>query len=357
MSVIQYGALSAMIKKGITGGFLFIGEEEYLKSYWKKQIVSSVVSDPSDMFNRWLINAENYTPQSLKDAIEAFPSFADRKTVEVSGLSPLSMRDSELDELCAVLSIIPEHPETVVIIHCTSDELPYVDTTKYVPASDRKAAAAQTKLAAALTVTVFPHETPAKLTQWVIRHFNADGVGCQPENAKTLIQIAGRDMYRLSGEIDKLSACVLSSGRTSVTADDIKENVTELFEFGDFDFSNALLARDCQKAFRILREMRSHPDAPKLYPPEFILGSVSRVWSDLTAVRAMLESGASPSETAAAMKMNSYKANLYISAASKTTLASLQTGLDACRLCDRRMKSSPLDSAVLLDRLIIELCG
>ena len=150
MSVIQYNALSALIKKGITGGFLLLGDEEYLKNYWKRQLTAAAVSDPSNMFNRWLLNAESYTPQALKDAIEALPSFADRKTVELSGISPVSMRESELDELCAVLSIIPEHPETTVIMHCTSDELPYVDTSKYVQASDRKAAGAQTKLASVL---------------------------------------------------------------------------------------------------------------------------------------------------------------------------------------------------------------
>lgn len=357
MSVIQYNALSALIKKGITGGFLLLGDEEYLKNYWKRQLTAAAVSDPSDMFNRWLLNAESYTPQALKDAIEALPSFADRKTVELSGISPVSMRESELDELCAVLSIIPEHPETTVIMHCTSDELPYVDTSKYVQASDRKAAGAQTKLASVLNVVVFPHETPAKLAQWIIRHFEADGAECPPESAKFLIQTAGRDMYRLSGEIDKLSAYLLSSGRKTVTPEDIRANVTELFEFGDFDFSNALLNRDCRKAFRILREMRAHPDASKLYPPEFILGSISRIWSELTAIRAMLDGGAAAPAVSAALKMNSYRAGIYISAASKTPLAELKAGLDACRQCDRLMKTSPLDSSVLLDRLVISLCS
>ena len=357
MSVIQYTALSGMIKAGISGGFLFCGEEEYLKSYWRKQLRNAAVSDPSDMFNRYVITAENYTPQALKDAIEALPSFADRKLVEISGLVPVSMKESELDELCAVLSIIPEHPETVVLLYCTDDELPYVDTTKYIQASDRRAAAAQTKLAQALTVAVFPHETPSRLTQWIIRHFAADKVECSPETAKLLIRVAGKDMYRLAGETDKLSAYVLSGGRNVVSGEDIRANVKEEFEFGDFDFSNALLGRDRERAFRILREMRSHPDAQKLYPPEFILGSVSRIWADLTAVRVMLDGGVSPAEITSAMKMNSYKAGLYINSAGRISSGDLISGMDACRRCDRLMKSSPIDNGVLLDRLIIEICS
>lgn len=357
MSVIQYSALSRMIKSGVSGGFLFCGEEEYLKSYWRRQLRAAAVADPDDMFNRYVITGENYTPQYLKDAIEALPAFSDRKFVEVSGLTPLTMKDSELDELCAVLSIIPEHPETTVLLFCADDELPYVDTTKYISASHRKAASIQNKLASQLTVVAFLHETPSKLAQWTIRHFQAYGVECPAQTARLLISVAGNDMFRLSSETDKLSAYILSSGRKTVTDSDIRLNVKEAFEFGEFDFSNALLSRDRKKAFRILREMRGHPDASKLYPPELIIGSVSRIWSDLTAVKSMLDSGVRPADITAALKMNPYKAGLYMNSAGRLSLEEISAGLDACRRCDRLMKSSPIDNSVLLDRLVLELCS
>ncbi|HHX54500.1 MAG TPA: DNA polymerase III subunit delta [Clostridiales bacterium] len=348
--------LGAAIKSGdISGVWVFCGDEDYLKSHYKKEMRDAVLGDEADTFNRFILTAENYSPQALKDAIETLPMFADRKIVEVSGINFNQLKDSDLETLCAVLSIAEEHADTTVVLVAASDELTYVDVTKFVPQADKKSAAALTKLYECAKVVAFPYETEAKLAKWVLRHFRASGAECSPELASKLISHAGRDMFRLAQEIKKLSFYALASGRTEITDDDIYLNVKEDFDFGPFDFSNALLDHDRERAFKLLYEMRNSKDANKLYPPELISAQISRVFADLVAVKALSDDGCTQKEIAAALKMNSYRVRLCMNAARNRSPAQLSRALALCRSCDLAMKSTALDNGVILDRLVLSL--
>jgi DNA polymerase-3 subunit delta len=348
--------LSAAIKSGDIGGvWVFCGDEDYLKSHYKKELRDAVLGEEADTFNRFILTAESYSAQALKDAIETLPMFSDRQIVEVSGINFIQMKDADLDTLCAVLSSAEEHPDTTVVLVAASDELKYVDITKFVPQADKKSAAALAKLYDCAKVVAFPFETEAKLAKWVLRHFRAGGAECSPELASALIKHAGRDMFRLAQEINKLSYYALASERTEVTEDDIYLHVKEDFEFGPFDFSNALLDHDCEKAFKLLYEMRNSKDANKLYPPELISAQISRVFADLIAVKELSDDGCTQNEIAAALKMNSYKVRLYMNASKNRSTQQLSRALALCRSCDLAMKSTALDNGVILDRLVLSL--
>ncbi len=348
--------LNAAIKNGdISGVWVFCGDEDYLKSHYKKELRAAVLDDAADTFNRFILTAETYSHQNLKDAIETLPMFSDRKIVEISGINFNQIKDADLDTLCEIFSMAAERTDTTVVLTATSDELTYVDIAKFVPQADRKSAAALKKLYDCAKVVAFPYETQTRLVKWVLRHFRANGADASPELAAQLIKHAGRDMFRLAQEIKKLSFYALSSGRTEVTAADISLHVKEDFEFGPFDFSNALLDHDCERAFKLLYEMRHSKDANKLYPPEFISAQISRVFADLVAVKALSDDGCTQNEIAAALKMNSYRVRLCMNAARNRTPAQLSRALALCRSCDLAMKTTALDNGVILDRLVLSL--
>ena len=71
--------------KKLKGGYLFCGEEDYLKKHYLKKIRSEMGVD-GDAFNHIVINSESYSPRTLFASIEALPMMADKKLIEINSL-------------------------------------------------------------------------------------------------------------------------------------------------------------------------------------------------------------------------------------------------------------------------------
>ena len=64
---------------------------------------------------------------------------------------------------------------------------------------------------------------------------------------------AGRDLTRLSGELDKLASYI--GGRTGIAVEDIEETVTPSLEFSVFEMLDFLFAGDIARAERSLQTL------------------------------------------------------------------------------------------------------
>ena len=69
-------------------------------------------------------------------------------------------------------------------------------------------------------------------------------------------------MTTLNNEISKLCAYVLQDGRNAVTENDVYTVSAAVNEVAAFDFSNALLYGDAERALIIMRDMRLRKDPP-----------------------------------------------------------------------------------------------
>ena len=88
--------------KTLSGGYLFYGEEDYLKRHYLLSARKETVCD-GDVFNHIIINSEHYTPEYLSSVIEALPVMADKKLIEINSLHYSSMTENELEQFCAVV--------------------------------------------------------------------------------------------------------------------------------------------------------------------------------------------------------------------------------------------------------------
>ena len=75
------------IDKSPIGGFLFFGDEDYLKSHSLKTAIATSCPDPSlSVFNLMTVDPmSSDLPEALASALAAAPMMADAKTVELSG--------------------------------------------------------------------------------------------------------------------------------------------------------------------------------------------------------------------------------------------------------------------------------
>lgn len=331
------------IKSNPASGYLFFGEEDYLKSFAVKTAREAICPDPTfSFFNELKLEALDFTPAKLLDALMPMPMMADKKLVVVSGLNFLTMKPNELEELCSVLSELAHYDYNVLIITVASDCF----DAGYLP---KRPSATLSKLCEHLTAVNFERSTPAKLAAWTQKHFAHNGISASPEFCAQMVDYCGKGMFVLANEIDKLSFYLRAHGKTDATLEDMKHVCISATEYDAFAFTNAIMENRPSAALEILADYRF-----RRVEPIIILSDVIRVICEMVSVRAMTAEGAPASEIASILKLHEYKVGLYQKSLRNTSPERLRRALDACLTADAALKLSP-KGYTALEQLICTL--
>ena len=117
MNIMKSDDFRREMEKGLSGGYLFFGDEDYLKLHSLSAARESVCPEPSfALFNDMKIDPLSLTPASLIDALTPLPMMADKKIVSISGLNFKLMRPEEIEGLCEVFEMLDEYDFNVLII-------------------------------------------------------------------------------------------------------------------------------------------------------------------------------------------------------------------------------------------------
>ena len=324
----------------LKGGYLFCGEEDYLKRRYLESARAALVSE-GDVFNHIRLNADTYSTDRLMAAIEALPVMADTKLIEVSGVSLDAMNEGELDELVTVLAALPDYEYNVLIFYCEADEID--------PGTVKQPSKRMKQLSSVLRPVIFWRETPARLAAWTAKHFAAEQIVAPPDAVNRLLDRCGCDMFTLSSEIEKLCWYLKAQGREKLTEADVMLVSSESKEIAAFDFTNAILDGRPDAAFSILNELKRRKEKP-----EILLNSIARVICDLLTVTVLTDSSLPASAIASRLSWHEYKVGLYVKSASRCPASRLHALAERCYEADLLIKSTPVDSYTVLDRLAAE---
>ena len=344
-TILKEADFRKALKTNPTGGYLFFGEEDYMKSAAIRMARESVTeADPAmAAFNDIRLDGLDFTPAALLDAMTVPPMGADRKVITVTGLNLSALRAADMDKLCEALAEIPDYPYNLVILSAAADTFDPGNLPK-------KPSELLTSLAEYLTPVWFERNTPAKLAGWVQKHYLHGGVQADPKLCQFTIEYCGRNMFTLANEVDKVACYIRAHGRDILTEADIRTAAIPAMEYDAFAFTNAITERRRADALEILADLKL-----RRVEPLFILSEVSRVVCDLLAIRAMADGGRTAAEIGSELKMHEYRVGLYLKQARKTDLALLRNAVTAAEAADRALKRSAADGYGIIERLICTL--
>ena len=345
VSILKESDFRKELRAAVTGGYVFFGEEDYMKAAALRMARQSVAEAAPAMaaFNDVHIDGLDFTTAALLDAMAVPPMGGDRKVITVTGLNFNALRAAELDRLCEALGELRDYPYNLVIFSAAADGLDYGTLPK-------KPSELLTTLGEYLRPVYFERNTPAKLAGWVQKHYLHNGVQASPAVCQFTVEYCGRNMFTLSGEIDKVSFYVRAKGRDTATEEDVRTAAIPTMEYDAFAFTNAIMERRRADALDILSDLKL-----RRVEPLYILSEVSRVVCDLMAIRTMSDGGQTASEISAALKMHEYRVGLYLKQARKTDLALLRGAVTACQAADRALKRSAVDGYGVIERVICSL--
>ena len=343
LNILKDADMRREIKSTPATGYLFFGEEDYLKNLAVTYARETLLGDPSfACFNEIILDALDFHPEKLRSALMSLPMMADRKVILLRGLDIDAMKASELDALYEVLGELEEYDYNTVLLPVASGAL----DEGILP---KRPSAALSKLCAVLRPVRYERCTPQKLIGWCIRHFEHNGATASPEVCQHLIDACGRNMMTLASEIDKISYYVLSHERTAVTPEDIRLVACQSVEYDAFAFAGALMDRDTTRALDILSDFKF-----RRVDPLFVLSDVIRTGCEMLSVLLLTREGKTPAEISTLLKMHEYKVSLYRKSAASVGEAAVRRMIAAAGEADRALKLSP-QGYLALEQLICSL--
>lgn len=340
MTVSEY---ASALKKNRAGGYLFCGEETYLLNRYLEATRKAHFEDDRDLaaFNHIRLSGENATPERILQAMESLPVFAERKLIEISSLNLGSMSEDLREDLLAVFARLPEFEYNTLLLIATPEELPLGTPKKPSPALKA--------FSDLLTPVFFDRQPPAKLNQWLGRHFAAWGIRADAQVCSFLLEYAGDDMFTLAAQAEKLACFLLAKGADTLTEADVTAVACAASEYDSFALADAVLNRSVDTALAILADRKRRRERPEL-----ILGGIATVFQSLLRIRTLLGDGLSAAQIAAKTGLHAYRVELYLRKMGRSTEKSLRQALELCYETDLKMKKTSLDPYALLERLVAE---
>ncbi len=241
MSEIKMEDLRKKLKSGVPDRcYLLYGKERYLQDYYGRELRKAVLGREDDPFNLRLLEGKNLDLQALADAVDAYPSFAERAMVEVRDYDPFQISEDDSKRLFAILEDLPDYCCVVFLF----------DSVEFKP--DKRKKKLWEQLKKLVTLVEFPLQGQGELTRWIQKHFNAKGKEITPEDAAYLLFLCGSQMENLTNEIGK--AAVYAKGKR-VSRADIDAVVVPVVEAQTFRLTDALSEKDYERAAELMYKL------------------------------------------------------------------------------------------------------
>ena len=295
--------------------YLLIGEDDIEKSALAAEF-GDLVEEGLRAFNVERIHAGEWTTgDKLSDGVggllaaaRTLPMMAPRRVVVVLQAEAIIAPKRESDATARALDAFeelltaPEKDTTLVLVASTVDR-----RTRFFKLLQKTA----TIVECGVITDV------ADAEHWIRNRVAAAGAEIDPAAARTLAQRAGPDLRRLRAEVDRLVLYAL--GQNKITVDDARAIAGPAALQDDWAMANAIEAGQAGEA---LRQLALTLDAGAA--PEMVLGQLA--W----LVRAKFPNMAP---------------------------AGVAVGVESVFRTDLDLKRSAGDPRVLLERLVVELCG
>ena len=335
-----YEELRAALQSGGPANvYIFFGEETYLMQQAVEQLRALLVPAGFEEFNYHRLTGKGLTVQELTEAVEAMPMMSQSTFVTVTDMDVFKLDEAQRTALVSLLEDFPEYCTLVFLYR----QLPYKKDGKL-----KKLTAA---VAAHTTEIEFAPQGRQKLQKWVRRRFAAFDKELDDNAIDHLLFTCGSLMDGLVPEINKIAA--YAKGKR-VTVADIDAVADPVLDARIFDMTNAVTARDYDRAAAVLAEllrMQTEPIA--------ILAVLGRELRQLYTARLALDGKKDAVWVKELWRMTSaYPATKLMEAARSVSRPWCRDAVRRCQTLDRRMKSERnLDAEGALKRFLMELAG
>lgn len=331
--MIKYSQLISDIKRGsILPLYLFYGEEAFLIREAVDLIVAKTVDPGARDFNFNTLYCKETPAADLVNLCETLPFMSPKRLVIAKDLD--AYKAADLDILTGYLNA--PSPSTCLVM--ISNQRKY----------DKKAVTSAVDAHGA--VTVFYPLLDRELPGWILDRARAMKLSIRPDAAQFLAQIIGSDLQKLSNELEKVGIYIRD--KKDISYDDVKAAVGDFREYTPFDLADAVGRRNAEKAFLILSRLIQEGEQPV-----GLLGSIAWNFRRLMRAKAMEAAGTGFEEIKKKLNVIFHQSASFHEQMKSFSIPELKRAFDVMLQADRSLKSSGLEGELILERMILKVCG
>lgn len=320
--------LKNKIKSGNIGGaYIFAGEEDYLKKHYLSEIANICCPDEAfSLFNRVTFDGADIDLAEISEAIQAPPMMSDAKLIEWKYPDLDKMKESDKKTLIGIAETLKDYPYITLVL--------FSDIDGFDPGTVKRPSKNAKTFSKAFELINFEKSTDAQLIGWLRRHFEAEGIGCDPDTLSALIFRSGHSMSTLSGEVKKLSAYAKANTLPAITKKEVDFVASPTLECDAFALSGAITDKNRDKAFLALSDMMM-----RRVEAGAVLATLARSFGELVTVALLLDEGNDAKDIEGILGWNQYKIKICINSAKKWGTARLSAATARLRELDAESKS------------------
>lgn len=299
----------------------FYGANTYELRRQVQQMITAYVAKAGTDFGLERIDGTTAKVHELSAAFQASPFLANSRLVIVEGIA---LNKALSDKLAKLMEAVPK---TTVAL--------------FVDREVDQRTIAYKQLIQADKVVKFEPLTGSKLLGWMRVEMESLGGSAEPAVLRELVEVAGEDQWRLSGEINKLV-----NYDPNITVKMVREMVAPGAEQSIFDLVEAMTAGKTAAAlagFHTLIEMREN----EIYILTMVQWQLRNLLLAKSAPAQM-----SPPELAKAAGMSPYVAGKMAAAQGRMSEKGLIIAYKAAADCEYDIKSGKMQAKVAVEQLI-----
>jgi DNA polymerase-3 subunit delta len=312
--------------------YLLYGEEEFLIQEALDLIIETIVEPGARDFNFNVLYCRDTSGPEIANLAQTLPFMSEKRLVIAKEIDALKAAD--LEELVPYLN--DPSPSTCLVM--VSNQGRY----------EKKAVTSAVEAHGAV-VRVYPL-LDREIVGWIDGWVRMRGLSIQRDAAQYLWQTIGNDLQKIKNELEKVE--IYLKEKKTVTFEDVKAVVGDFREYSSFDLAAAVGRKDREKAFRILSRLIQEGEAPI-----GILGSIAWNFRRLLQAKAMEEAGTGADEIVKKLRVIFHQAGLFKEQMRRYTRDELRAAFSVMLAADRTLKSSGLNGRLVLERMILRLCG
>jgi DNA polymerase-3 subunit delta len=332
---MKYQDLISGLKKGkILPLYLFYGDEAFLIQEALNLIIDRAVDPGAKDFNFNTLYCRDTSASDLVNLCQTLPFMSERRLVIARDLD--AYKAADIDELVPYLN--DPSPNTCLVM--VSSESRY----------DKKSVTAAVEAHGAVT-RFFPL-LDGEIVPWIEGWARARGLSVQRDAAQYLWQALGNDLQMIGNELEKVEIYI--KGKKTITFQDMKEAVGDFREYSSFDLAAEIGLKNREKAFFVLTRLMQEGESPV-----GLLGSVAWNFRRLLQVKSMEASGASVDDGMKKLRppVIFHQVKQFKLQIKSYRIEELRAAFDVIMSADRALKSSALPGRLVLERMILKLCG
>ena len=247
--------------------YYLMGDEPFFIDSLSDYIREHALPEEARDFNQIVLYGNETTMNEVIQRAKAYPMGANRQVIIVKEAQHLMKRDSESGSSASdILGSYLQQPQlSTVLVFCHKNGS--LDRRKKIVAVIER-------------VGVLFESKKVKdddLPQFVEEFLNERGLKMSTKGVLMMSESVGADLCRMNGELEKL-VTALPEGVKEITPEFIEEHVGVSKDYNIFEFRDAIINRNIQKANTIAAYYESNP---KTYPIQLVTAAIFPYFANL----------------------------------------------------------------------------